>query len=652
MSEDSVNNIFLVLSNDYDIDGDDFTITSVTTPLHGTTTYTDDYIYYTPTHNYYGNDEFMYTITDDIGESDTATVGVNVVGVNDPPVANLDEVTVFEDSTNNELNVTANDVDVDGDDLDIVSVTAPSHGVATYTSDFVYYTPDPDYIGFDAFTYVITDGNGETDDAPVLVTVTEQNDPPYVPSNPSPLHGSTAIPFSTNLSWEVSDPDGDIVTCDVYLGTTNPPPMVASNVTGNVYEPGILDPLTTYYWKIVAWDNHSASSTGPVWQFTTAQNHPPFPPRYPSPENGAIYVDPETDLSWLGGDPDVGDIVTYDIYLGTISPPFLIEFNYSGNTYYPGGLNEDTTYYWKIVAWDYHGAFLEGPEWMFTTGIHVNQAPEKPTIQGPRIVGPNVTVKFNADTTDFEGDEIYYRWDWGDGNMSQWFGPYEPGKVSIAEHDWDKTNEEIFVRVKARDFYGEESDWSEPFNITVGESVFITNPKIGYIQINLWDVINPYFYSNLLNLLNVSVIISNVDFFTLLADATENVNSVKFEIQGAAGNLTDAVLDNNGSDGFSAEMDAQVFLMLLTVYAYDDNGFLMDEDNMVFVYLYLGGSQTPSEINQNSPINGDDEDKTAENVKPIETVRENIQKRVEMIHNHIIAFRQNLRDRLSKLNNG
>jgi hypothetical protein len=66
----------------------------------------------------------------------------------------------------------------DGDELDISSVTSPLNGNVSYTADFVYYTPDPDYSGVDSFDYTVTDNNGGFDTATVSITVTSINDPP------------------------------------------------------------------------------------------------------------------------------------------------------------------------------------------------------------------------------------------------------------------------------------------------------------------------------------------------------------------------------------------------------------------------------------------------------------------------------------------
>ncbi len=54
-------------------------------------------------------DTFQYTITDIHGDSDSATVFITITGVNDAPVANNDSATVAEDSTNNAIDVLAND---------------------------------------------------------------------------------------------------------------------------------------------------------------------------------------------------------------------------------------------------------------------------------------------------------------------------------------------------------------------------------------------------------------------------------------------------------------------------------------------------------------------------------------------------------------
>lgn len=95
-------------------------------------------------------------------------------------------------------------------------------------------------------------------------------------------------------------------------------------------------------------------------------NNPPYTPYNPSPSNHASSVSVSADLSWSGGDPDAGDTVTYDVYFGTSTPPPLVSDDQSATTYDPA-LSYTTTYYWKIVATDNHGASAEGPLWDFTT---------------------------------------------------------------------------------------------------------------------------------------------------------------------------------------------------------------------------------------------------------------------------------------------
>ncbi len=95
------------------------------------------------------------------------------------------------------------------------------------------------------------------------------NHAPGIPSNLNPPDGATGVPLNTTLSWSAYDPDGDVLTYDIYFGTTGEPPLVQSGYTLNSYNPGELSPNTTYYWKIVAKDGKGATTEGPVWSFTT-----------------------------------------------------------------------------------------------------------------------------------------------------------------------------------------------------------------------------------------------------------------------------------------------------------------------------------------------------------------------------------------------
>jgi len=100
-----------------------------------------------------------------------------------------------------------------------------------------------------------------------------------------------------------------------------------------------------------------------------------------------------------------------------------------------------------------------------------NQAPLQPL----KPIGPTEGVKkqeyiFETNTTDVDNDptQLYYKWDFGDNYQTSWLynrAPYY-GK---AIHSWAKPDTYL-IKVKSRDIYGKESDWSEPLEITITRS--------------------------------------------------------------------------------------------------------------------------------------------------------------------------------------
>jgi large repetitive protein len=160
------------LANDTDANGDTLAVTAVTQPANGTVTFTATGVSYTPNANFNGTNSFTYTISDGQGGTDTATVAVTVTGVNDAPDAVNDSATVNQGSSNNAINVLANDTDIDGNVLSVTAATNGANGAVAFTATGVSYTPNASFSGSDSFTYTISDGNGGTDTATVSVTVT------------------------------------------------------------------------------------------------------------------------------------------------------------------------------------------------------------------------------------------------------------------------------------------------------------------------------------------------------------------------------------------------------------------------------------------------------------------------------------------------
>jgi len=164
-----------VLDNDEDPDGDSLEIRDITSePEHGTAVIVGGQVVYTPAEGYVGEDSFVYEACDPDGMCDSAVVTVTVVPGgpdNRQPVAQ-DDVAVVDEDGEVTIEVLDNDVDPDGDSLEIRGiVNEPGHGTATVVDGAVVYVPDADYSGEDSFTYQVCDADGLCDTATVTVTV-------------------------------------------------------------------------------------------------------------------------------------------------------------------------------------------------------------------------------------------------------------------------------------------------------------------------------------------------------------------------------------------------------------------------------------------------------------------------------------------------
>lgn len=126
---------------------------------------------YSPARNFNGVETFTYSLD---GESQIS-VSVAVLPVNDAPVAVSDsyrvrENRVLEIAAN--AGIAANDVDPDGDPLDLRLLEEPSHGVLELGSDGSFrYVPEENFIGRDSFVYRVTDGEVESSAATVWIDV-------------------------------------------------------------------------------------------------------------------------------------------------------------------------------------------------------------------------------------------------------------------------------------------------------------------------------------------------------------------------------------------------------------------------------------------------------------------------------------------------
>ncbi|UCB57956.1 MAG: hypothetical protein JSV67_04940 [Thermoplasmatales archaeon] len=152
-------------------------------------------------------------------------------------------------------------------------------------------------------------------------------------------------------------------------------------------------------------------------------------------------------------------------------------------------------------------------------------APEKPELpEGPSSGSINVEYTYSSSTTDPDGDQIFYMFDWGDGTNSKWLGPYNSGETVNARHKWLVIGN-YNVRVKAKDIHLNQSDWSEPASVLIKDEI----PP----EINIVKPLNAFYLFNLKirrYLFRKPFIVGRIEIVVNTKDLESGVNYVEFYV--------------------------------------------------------------------------------------------------------------------------
>jgi hypothetical protein len=187
-------------------------IFSVSSPSHGTLSGAPPNLTYKADSGFVGPDSFTFTASDGLLESNPATVSINIIA-DHPPVAFSQSLTMTENKT---ASIFLGGSDPDFDRLTFSIVTLPAHGTLGGTVPSITYTPDPDFIGSDSFTFKANDSEFDSVPATVSITVIANRPPTAFPQT---LSTGPNIPVVIVLRG--ADSDLDALTFSIVTPPTN-----------------------------------------------------------------------------------------------------------------------------------------------------------------------------------------------------------------------------------------------------------------------------------------------------------------------------------------------------------------------------------------------------------------------------------------------
>ncbi|MGV3607065.1 MAG: Ig-like domain-containing protein [Planctomycetaceae bacterium] len=215
------------------------------------------------------------TVSDDEVQYGTAAVSVGLTYA-----TNNDTFSVNEDTTNNTLNVLANDTinPGSGNVLTIDSVTSAGHGTVTIATDgkSLLYTPSANYFGSDTFTYTVRNQNGDLSTANVTVNVQNVNDMPTASSDAVTVAEDSGNTIVNVLANDTSSPDtGETLSViGVTQGTQGGIVTIGANGQNIIYRPAANKNGTETFTYTIS-DGNGGTSSAIVTVTITPQNDNP-----------------------------------------------------------------------------------------------------------------------------------------------------------------------------------------------------------------------------------------------------------------------------------------------------------------------------------------------------------------------------------------
>ena len=253
---------------------------------------------------------------------------------------------------------------------------------------------------------------------------------PKTAYNPNPADGTEFVGLNVALSWTAGFGAKlhYIVFGEDFDEVNNAETGVLHGTT--TYNPGPLKLAKTYYWRVDESDGLETVK-GHVWSFITEGAV-----SGPNPANGAVDIKPTQILTWNAG----AVAVSHEVYFGadmdavknatTVSPEYKGPKVLGEESYDPGKLTLNTTYYWRIdeVNNTNPESPWKGNVWSFTTG--------------------NFLVIDDFEDYDIGNNEIWWAWKDGLGYVAHDNEPAYPGNgtgSAVGDENTDSYTEETIV---------------------------------------------------------------------------------------------------------------------------------------------------------------------------------------------------------------
>ena len=283
-----------------DPQGDSLTSIITVQPKHGTISGTGINLTYTPDANYSGSDSFKFKVSDGSFESNESTVTITVTATSDTPVAKNQSVTLDEDS-NKSITLTSNDAE--NSSLNYIITQNPSHGTLRGTLPNIIYTPDTNYNGSDSFKFKVNDGNSDSNEATVNITINPVNDVPTATNDNISLNEDGTILIAV-LSND-NDIDGDTLS----IASVNTPNHGSASIEGKQirYTPNANYNGSDVFTYTIS-DGHGGSDTAEVNITINAVNDAPVA----SSQSVTLDEDSNKSITLTGSDIE-GNSLSYTI---------------------------------------------------------------------------------------------------------------------------------------------------------------------------------------------------------------------------------------------------------------------------------------------------------------------------------------------------